>query len=236
MRKDRILFTSEGKPMSPDAIRYEIGCFRDAYMDATHEIIQDSKELDKKGEAFIKCTSRLLSSFGMTRSGPFKKGVNKEEKLLDCWSKVGSSIIEIKYSIFQSGLSRNRLLLELDNHSREDLIEKIWVVFKRLLPLTMGGKAYGLVGASKILFAVLPEIALPIDNSQWLQIFRTVDFGDVIKWMASDIQHWESSSGEKLNEMDNSGRLTTLPSVYNIMAMAARPKKTKGKDDLLISS
>ena len=42
--------------------------------------------------------------------------------------------------------------------------------------------------------------------------------------MVSDIQKWEGSTGVKLNELDESKRLTTLPSVYNVMAMRARPK------------
>ena len=89
----------------------------------------------------------------------------------------------------------------------------------------MGKTSYGLVGASKILFSVFPEIVLPIDNSQWLNVFKTVDIGDVIKGMVSDIKHWERVTGKKLNESDPQNRLTTLPSVYNVMAMAARPKK-----------
>ena len=77
-------------------------------------------------------------------------------------------------------------------------------------------------GASKILFAVLPEIVLPVDNKQWLDVFRTVDLGDVINCMVCDIQEWESATHSKLNEMDKQRRLTTLPSVYNVMAMGAR--------------
>ena len=64
-----------------------------------------------------------------------------------------------------------------------------------------------------------------VDNSQWLQLFKTVDLGDVIKRMVLDIQHWENATGNKLNEMDTSKKLTTLPSVYNVMTMAARPEK-----------
>ena len=90
--------------------------------------------------------------------------------------------------------------------------------------ITMGKTSYGLVGASKTLFAVLPEIVLPIDNNQWLHVFKTVDLGDVIKRMVCDIQQWETATGKQLNEVDYSRRLTTLPSVYNVMAMAARPK------------
>ena len=74
----------------------------------------------------------------------------------------------------------------------------------------MGETSYGLVGASKILFSVLPEIILPIDNYMWLKIFKTVDIGDIIEGMVLDIQQWENETGQKLNEMDP--QLTTLPS------------------------
>jgi len=91
------------------------------------------------------------------------------------------------------------------------------------LPITMSKNSYGLVGASKILFSVLPELVLPVDNQQWKELFKTVDLGDVIRFMAQDIKRWESATGEKLNLMDPSGRLSTLPAVYNVVAMAARP-------------
>lgn len=222
MRSDRILFISDGQAITSQNIHNEIARFGDSYINATYKIIQDSKELDIDGKVFIKCASLILSSFGMTRSGPFKKGRNKNI-LLDCWSEVGSGIIEIKNSVLQSGCSRDRLLLELGQQQLEELIVDIWIVMKKLLPFTMGKTTYGLVGASKILFAVLPEIVLPIDNSQWLHVFKTVDIGDVIRRMVFDIQRWESITGERLNEIDYSRRLTTLPSVYNVMAMAARP-------------
>jgi len=41
--------------------------------------------------------------------------------------------------------------------------------------------------------------------------------------LVSDIQHWEEDTGQKLNEIYYSKQLTTLPAVYNVMAMAARP-------------
>ena len=222
MRSDGILFNSEGIAIHPQKIHYEIEHFGNSYINATYKVIQDSKELDVDGKVFIKCASLILSSFGMTRSGPFKKGRNKNI-LLDCWSKVGVSLINLKLSILQSGLSRDRFLLELDQNKREKLIAEIWLIMKKLLPFTMGITTFGLVGASKILFSVLPEIVLPIDNSQWLNVFKTVDIGDVIKWMVFDIQRWESITGQRLNEIDYSNKLTTLPSVYNVMAMAARP-------------
>ena len=222
MKSNRILFVSDGQAITPERIYDEIARFGDSYINAIYKIIQDSKELDIDGKVFIKCASLILSSFGMTRSGPFKKGRNINI-LPDCWSRVGVSLIDLKLSILQSGFSRDRFLLELDQNKREKLIAEISLIMKNLLPFTMGKTTYGLVGASKVLFAVLPEIVLPIDNKQWLHVFKTVDIGDVINQMISEIKYWETATGARLNDMDPLGRLTTLPAVYNVMAMAARP-------------
>lgn len=223
-----ILFDGADEAIAPDEISRKIEAFR--YKDAVHKIICDSKELDRDGDVFVKCTARILSNFGMTRGGPFKGvemkedgSVNRKEILLACWERIGSDLIELRKAIPKSGYSRNRYLVELCEAKHTDLVARIWSLTKQLLPLTMGQTSYGLVGASKILFAVLPEIVLPIDNRQWLSVFKTVDLGDVITVMASEIQRWESKTGKKLNEMDRSGKLTTLPSVYNVMAMVARP-------------
>jgi hypothetical protein len=158
----------------------------------------------------------------MTRRGPFHEK-DRDKNLRRCWAKVGTNLLEINKSVLNSGLSRDRYLLELNEKDREELILEIWSLTKKLLPITMSKSSYGLVGASKILFSVLPEIVLPVDNAEWMQVFKTVDLGDVLRYMVSDIQQWESQTGKRLNEMDQSKRLTTLPSVYNVMAMYARP-------------
>jgi hypothetical protein len=160
----------------------------------------------------------------MTRGGPFKKGQVKP-KLLTCWDQIGSNLMNIKKLVNESGLPRERFLLELDPTSREVLIAGMWSITKKLLPITMGKTSWGLVGASKILFSIFPEIVLPVDNVQWREVFQTVDLGDVIRRMTSEIESWEKATGNKLNELDDSGKLATLPAVYNVMAMAARPKR-----------
>ena len=147
-----------------------------------------------------------------------------DETLRSCWNAVGANLIEINNSVRKSGLPRDRYILELSEREREGLIAEIWLITKKLLPFTMGETSYGLVGASKILFSVLPEIVLPIDNAEWLHVFKTVDIGDVLHRMVFDIQKWEGITGRQLNDLDHSKRLTTLPSVYNVMAMDARPK------------
>ena len=228
MSSCEILF-DEQVAVEPETITERIAAFGNKYNEATKDIIRDSRELDKDGKAFIKCASRILSSFGMTRSGPFKGAgiagkTNTKKILSECWDVIGDRLLEVNKSVLENGLSRDRYLLELSKAERAQLIAKVWLMTKQLLPFTMGKTSHGLVGASKILFSVLPEIVLPIDNAQWTYVFQTVDLGDVISRMVSDIQRWEKTTGRQLNELDDSKRLTTLPSVYNVMAMYARPR------------
>ena len=217
-----ILFDLNGRAIIPNEISQRINEFGDGYSVAINEIINDSRKLDGDGGVFINCASRILSSFKMTRRGPFHE--NNNEKLRKCWDAVGTNLLEINNTVLKSGLPRDRYILELSEQDRTELITEIWQITKKLLPFTMGETSYGLVGASKILFSVLPEIVLPIDNSQWLHVFKTVDLGDVLHHMVLDIQKWEGTTNIHLNDLDNSKRLTTLPAIYNVMAMYARPK------------
>jgi len=225
MNRRPILFQTDGRPIDPAHIADSVAAFGDSYNDAAHTIIRESAGLDEDGTVFRACASRILSSFGMTRGGIFR--TRGAEVLQACWREIGSDLLDIRASVGSGGLDRDRYLLELDEDSRTELIGDVWSLMKRLLPFTMGKTSYGLVGASKILFSVLPEIALPIDNAQWRFVFRTVDLGDILKWMVADIREWESVTGQQLNTMDKLGRLSTLPSVYNVMAMAARPETSE---------
>ncbi|HKZ43516.1 MAG TPA: hypothetical protein VJZ78_00595 [Anaerolineales bacterium] len=217
----KILFNENDYPVSPIEITTKIHEFGGGYNEVVREIIENSRKLDEKGETFINCASRLLANFKMTRSGPFHG--NLEIKLRNIWNEVGESIVEINRSVMNSGLSRDRYILEINEKQLEELTAEIWKISKKILPFSMGKISYGLVGASKILFSVLPEIILPVDNTQWLHLFKTVDVGDVIHVMVNDIMKWEELTGRHLNELDPTKRLTTLPSIYNVMAMNARP-------------
>jgi hypothetical protein len=217
-----ILFDNKGYAIAPEKIGKEIDMFPGHYKDATKAIIHSSEALDKQGDVFIKCASKILSSFGMTRSGAFHE--NRNETLDRCWKAIGTSLIEINSSVRKSGLSRDRYIVEISDTERDELIAEVWLITKKLLPFTTSKTAYGLVGASKILFSVLPEIVLPVDTAQWREVFQTVDIGDILRRMVSDIQKWEGITGKQLNDLGHSTGLTTLPSVYNVMAMHARPK------------
>jgi len=99
---------------------------------------------------------------------------------------------------------------------------QLWNMFKKLVSLCMGKNSLGLVAASKVLFSGFPEVALPIDNVQWRNVFKTIDYGDIILLMASEITEWERMVETHLESCDPSNTFT-LPAVYNVMAMEAKP-------------
>ena len=227
-----ILFEKNGKPYSLSIIRNKIDGFGNSYNNSVKEIIGLSKTLDPEGTIFIRCAARILTNFKMTRRGPFEGvKISKEGHVIGgrilktCWDEIGREIFDIKTQIVTTvePAQQGRFLLYLSKKDREIIIQRIWASTKKLLPYTMGETTYGLVGASKILFSVLPEIVLPVDNTQWIRFFRTVDLGDVIRKMTCEIELWEESTGKRLDLIDQQQGLTTLPSVYNVMAMNARP-------------
>lgn len=217
-----ILFYPNHKPVPVKKIEEIINHFGKSYSKTTSEIIQDSILLDTNGSVFIRCASKILSNFGMTRNGIFHTDL--QGTLLKCWDLIGPDLIDIKKKIINSPFSRDRYILDINRQEQETLINRIWVMTKKILPLTMSASSYGLVGASKILFSDLPEIVLPVDNVQWKQLFKTVDLSDVLGFMVKDAQNWEQISQVQLETMDKSKRLTTIPSVYNAVAMEMRPK------------
>jgi len=74
-----ILLDEKGRAKSPGEISKEINKFGGSYNDAVKEIINDSKVLDDNGDVFIKCASRILLNFGMTRSGPFHENCREKK-------------------------------------------------------------------------------------------------------------------------------------------------------------
>jgi hypothetical protein len=102
MSPREILLDAKGQAIPPIEISKRIIAFGDSYSNAIKEIIKYSKVLDNNGEVFIKCASRILKSFKMTRSGPFHENWN--EKLRSCWDAVGADLKEINNSVRKSGL------------------------------------------------------------------------------------------------------------------------------------
>ena len=223
-----ILFNNDGRPYKKSYITRCILNFGSSYNETVYFIIRNTAQGITEDIFKVNC-ARLLSNFKMTRQGPFKgikwnesNIVDPKEKLARCWQEIGEDLFSLRQTMDKiNSETRGRFLVNIDFQELTDLIHPVWQVFKKILPISMGKSTMGLVGASKILFASLPEIALPVDNQQWLNLFKTVDYGDIILRMAGEISEWEKQTGENLDSCD-SNTYVTLPSVYNVMAMNAR--------------
>lgn len=227
-----ILFKNN-KPIPFNKITELIHGFGVSYNRTVQDIIQSTEGLINK-DLFIRNTVKILNNFKMTRQGRFKglgfdaKGkIKGPVKLLDqCWGLAVEQLIELKSRLTAWKLTpRSRTILLMTDEQLDEVAGILWSAFKNLLPVTMSKQSYGLVGASKILFALFPEIALPVDNVEWKQVFKMVDLSDVIKLMADEIREWEERTGTQLETCENKDIPTTLPAIYNVMAMKARDKK-----------
>ena len=224
----KILFDRNGNPMSPESIRQSIINFGHSYNETVWEIIKNSHiELNRK--IFFENVATLMPNFKMTRQGPFKGidysgGIVQDPngQIAACWVRVGNKTIKLRNFLDQHKKTRARVLVEIPSSIQKEAASELWKIFKKLVSLCMGKNTFGLVAASKVLFAVLPEVALPIDNTQWRQVFKTIDYGDIIELMAAEITEWERKVEEQLDSCDPYHNFT-LPSIYNVMAMKARP-------------
>lgn len=232
----KILFNN-GKHINPEVITSSINKFK-RYNPTVRKIIANTNKAKLDKRLFEINVATLLNNFGMARSGPFQ-GIKIDNRgnitgpkniLQSCWNAIENELLEVNSLLVKNKIEpRTRTLRLIDNPTRERIITFIWQAFKKLLPICMGKSSYGLIGASKILFSVFPEIVLPVDNAEWLYVFKTVDLGEVIRIMTDEIIAWEKSAGSHLDMCDteesNNQMKLTLPAIYNVMAMKARPKK-----------
>lgn len=228
----KVLFNSKNKPFSPNHIRKSIEDFGHGYNQVVQQVIENSDRRLDKG-VFCRNIATLMPNFKMTRNGPFKGvrivgGAVRDPKgiIARCWREVGRSAMALRRFLDSQNKGRVRVIVEVPRSMKEEIAEKLFRMFMRTLPLCMGKYTYGLVGASKVLFAVLPEVAMPIDNSQWVNVFRTIDYGDIIRAMAEEIAKWEKRSGRPLDDCSPYENVT-LPAIYNVMAMKARPIRSR---------
>ena len=231
--QSRVLLSKNERPYSPDQIKQEISNFGHGYNRTVMEIIHGSRnELTR--EVFLKNVAVLMSNFLMTRSGPFRgvrynrreAKVVGEDKIGPCWKAAGKNMTELKEFISsRPESSYQRVLTDMKIGDQRKVADDLWEIFKLLLPPCMGKSTLGLVAASKILFSVFPEVALPVDNTQWRAVFKTVDYSDIIMHMAKEIARWEMKAGCQLNScVPDCLEAMTLPAIYNVMAMKARSR------------
>jgi hypothetical protein len=223
----KILFDGSGNPHSKAYIKKCVEKFGQSYSRTVQEIIRDSQDKITE-EIFLKNTAKLMSNFKMTRRGPFKGVGFIDGKVIDpygilaaSWGAIGSSAIDLKMLLIgKPSANRARVLVEVSENERNSVTTKLWTMFKKLLPLCMSDTSWGVVAASKLLFSIFPEVALPVDNNQWRKLFQTVDYSDIISLMAAEIMEWEKLTGQRINDCGTEH--STLPAIYNVMAMDAR--------------
>jgi len=225
----KILFDELNKPFSSISIANSINKFKPSYTNTVNAVIRRSHN-NVTQSIFFENVAQLMPNFKMTRRGPFsgvkyKQGIVQDpnRKISDCWSAVGVSIVRLKNILSQQrSIQRNRLIADISDALKGKIISDLKQIFNTLIPVCMGKATNGRVAASNVLFSVLPEIALPVDTAMWKKLFETIDYGDIIETMATEIIEWESQTGNKLDICDPSGN-STLPAIYNVMAMKARP-------------
>ncbi len=225
----KILFKKTGKLYTLNYIKKCVRNFGSGYNNTVLRVTEKSENgMDRA--VFFDSVAMLMPNFLMTRAGPFK-GVeyfardvrDPNGQIASCWDTVGNGVVGLRdYLDRKRKGSRVRVLVDMRDAARQEMTSELWKIFTKLEPICRGETTLGLVAASKVLFAVLPEVALPIDNAEWRKAFKTINYGDIVMAMAEEIHSWENKTQTKLHSCDPDGGLT-LPAIYNVMAMKARP-------------
>ena len=228
----RVLFDKNRNPIDVPRIERLVSDFSESYDKVVKKIIENSIVLSRDTFRFNVAT--LMPTFRMTRTrrGVFygvkiENGIIKDPNhVLDsCWTQAKDELQDLKKRVSQNTSNRrSRAILELSPESMSYVVAKASELFDKLEWTTINGIDVGRVAASKILFAVLPEIALPVDNAEWDYVFRTHNYGRVLSTMIDEINEWERQTNTRLETLD-AHPPTTLTSIYNVMAMTARPSK-----------
>ena len=224
-----ILFKTNGKPYTPRFVKTCVRKFGESYNKTMCKVINNSRDGLNK-EIFHRNVAILMPNFLMGRAGPFKgvkyvdgNVIDPKGQIAACWDSIGKQAVELRKFINKHHKGfRGRVIIKAPPAVQKKIASQLMLLLTQLSSICWTENSFGLVGSSKVLFAVLPEVALPIDNAEWRKVFRTIDYDAIITKMADEIKSWEMSTGTKLESCDPGGCLT-LPGIYNVMAMKARP-------------
>ncbi len=230
----KILFHKNGDPLDSRCIERIIWAFPSSYRKTVKAIVEKSEGLDKK--AFKLLVAKLMPSFRMTRNPKYVfHGVkiqggtvlDPKHALDKCWKTIKNDLPTLKdYINKNAGGSRNRAIAVLPPVSKDHVIEELSRLFEKLQEVEVENSEVGEVGASKVLFATVPEIALPVDNDEWKYVFKNMEYRKILTMMANEINEWEArfQPREHLERVDPNPNATTLPAIYNVMAMSVRER------------
>lgn len=229
MNKDfMVLFYEDNEPINPRCVKRFVCSFPKGYQEAVRVIIENSERMNE--EVFNFNVAKLLSSFKMTRRGALRgikieEGQSQDPKdvIRKCWVKVGKKVQALHQfrRKNQSG-KRGRILVSFSPELRERITAMTSEVFENLRGVALEKGKISPVAASKIAFAAFPEAALPVDNAEWKSVFETSNYQRILSRMIDEIEAWEEKCSVQLESLDPNPR-ATLPGVYNVMAMVARP-------------
>lgn len=221
----RILFEPSGDPRCSIYISYCVAKMERHYARAVHETTRSTETLIDFS-VFSRSAVRVMVTSNMTRRGPFQgvrlvRGeIHDPDAILNrVWDAVGKGIVKLKSLMLKScGQNRSRMLVEMPEPLMDRIVADLRRMFNRLLPLCRGVKTPGRTAASKILFSVFPEIALPVEKALWKDSLQAVDYADIIRLMRAEISAWESRSRKRINDCDPHGSIT-LPTFYNAVVL-----------------
>jgi len=219
----RVLFRKDGKPYSHRFVHKCIQGLGGGYRPGIEKAISNSRH-GINAKIFAENAARLLPVFNVTQRGPFQGVkfdagtiIDPQDRILRCWDLVGDDVCRIRRLLDHAAHDRNRAVGLLEESLRDEITAFLWVLFKRLLPICMTRNTLGLSAASKVLFCGLPEAAIPIEDLQWRELYKTVDYRDAIQSMIAEVAEWEVGTGMHLNRCEDSAH-ATLASVYGLMA------------------
>jgi len=214
-------------PIDSRCIERFVKAFPKGYRTVVEKIIANSETLNP--QTFEQNLKILMPSFKMTRAGIFHGSKTEDDKSPTgfakiaelCWIQVGEDFKSLKNIATNVTIERSRIVADLPPGSIKQVIAMCSDIFEKLLKVHIGDNYIRPVGATKVLFAAFPEIALPVDNLEWKHLFKTSKYRVVLSTMVEEIRKWETlMSPTRLGSL--SPTPTTLSSIYNILAMAAR--------------
>ena len=91
-------------------------------------------------------------------------------------------------------------MVSLAPHSEHQVLQVATKLFTDLRGVVVKTGRVGSVGASKVLFAALPKIALPVDNAEWTPTVKTTDYRNVPNTLIHEIKAWEQETKQSLND------------------------------------
>jgi hypothetical protein len=140
----KVLFDSNDKPFAPKDIRKSIKDFGHKYNQVVQQVIENSDRWLDKG-VFCENIATLMPNFKMTRKGPFKgvrivgRAVQDPKSIIArCWREVGKSAMALRGFLDSQNKGRVRVIVEVPRQVKEEIAEKLWGMFKKIVPLCMG--------------------------------------------------------------------------------------------------